>query len=225
MSVSALKDTVNIYCTLLVLTDCHARQEFPRSHKLMPGIPQEHFLILISESTSTPLFPYKQQVPLDKHLPVLQPAPPRRHLPETRSCLDYPIVGCYPPHSSPAGKLSRWQWQWQPWSQLYSSKAGFGKPSLQSQRGLLLQCLTWRTAASFSPALSGEGEDLACFLHPWRRRWEQLAVFTTDGVNIQPIMAINQFMLQLPLLTINSVDKTTNYGDDTQNKTIEIYLS
>lgn len=38
-------------------------------------------------------------------------------------------------------------------------------------------------------------------------------------------MAINQFMLQLPLLTINSVDKTNNYGDDTQNKTIEIYLS
>lgn len=30
-------------------------------------------------------------------------------------------------------------------------------------------------------------------------------------------MAINQFMLQLPLLTINSVDKTTNYGADTQN--------
>lgn len=104
------------------------------------------------------------------------------------------------------------------------ARLDLGSPACRV-RSLLLQCLTQRTAASSSPALSVEGEDLACFPHPWRQHWEQLAAFTTDGVDIQPIVAINRFMLQLPLLTINSVDKTTNYGDDTQNKTTKTYLS
>lgn len=93
------------------------------SKKLWTNSSQVCCRILISESTSTLLFPDWQQVPLDRHLPELQGAPPGRHLPSMRSCLDAgccPIIHCAGNDCDSPGADS--------------NNPTFGNLSLQSQR-------------------------------------------------------------------------------------------